>query len=157
MIKRILFVLVAVLVIIQFIRPEHNSHPGQQTAALSLHYPLPAPVQGILAKACNDCHSNNTRYPWYSNIQPVGWWLQHHVNDGKRKLNFDEFSSYSHRKQAKKMEETAELVEKGAMPLDSYTWIHNDAKLTQEERSALIAWAHDVQRLAADSTRPDTD
>ncbi|RYD95522.1 MAG: cytochrome C [Sphingobacteriales bacterium] len=157
MAKRIFFGLLIVLVVIQFIRPERNTHPGRQATALGLQYPVPEQVGTILQKACNDCHSNNTRYPWYSNIQPVGWWLQHHVNEGKGKLNFDAFTSYSRRRQAKKMDETAELVEKGAMPLDSYTWIHKDAKLTATERSALVAWAHEVERLAADSTRPNTD
>lgn len=157
MAKRIFLVVVVILVIIQFIRPERNIHPGAQAAALSLHYPVPANVQGILAKACNDCHSNNTRYPWYSNVQPVGWWLQHHVNEGKHGLNFDEFSSYTRRKQSRKMEEAAELVEKGEMPLASYTWVHTDAKLNESERAALIAWAHSVQQQAADSTKPDTD
>ncbi|TCZ73501.1 heme-binding domain-containing protein [Flaviaesturariibacter aridisoli] len=155
--KRILLIIAAILVIIQFIRPERNLHPGTQTASIGRAYPVPAPVQGILEKACYDCHSNNTRYPWYSNIQPVGWWLERHVNEGKRGLNFDEFAGYTHRRQSKKMKEAAEQVEKGEMPLDSYTWIHKDAVLTAQERSTLIAWAHDVQRLAADSTKPDTD
>src|SRR6476661_1255044 len=154
MVKRILLIVVVLLVLIQFIRPERNIHPGRQAAAIGEHYPVPAGVQSILAKACNDCHSNNTRYPWYANLQPVGWWLQHHVNEGKGKLNFDEFAGYTRRRQSRKMEESAELIEKGAMPLDSYTWIHKDAVLSGEERATLVAWAHDIQRQAADSTKP---
>jgi hypothetical protein len=156
--KRILLILLAILVIIQFIRPERNLHPGKQPASMADLYPVPADVHGILTKACNDCHSNNTRYPWYSNIQPVTWWLQDHINEGKRALNFDEFRNYTRRRQAKKMDEVAELVEKGAMPLDSYTWIHKDAKLTDTEKKTLVDWANGVQKLAADTlSRPDTD
>ncbi|RYY90590.1 MAG: cytochrome C [Chitinophagaceae bacterium] len=155
--KRILLVVVVLLVLIQFIRPEANTNPRPQGAALANFYPVPAPVEGILKKACYDCHSNNTRYPWYSKVQPVAWWLQHHVDEGKRELNFDEFGAYTRRRQSKKMEEVAEQVEKGEMPLDSYTWIHKEAKLSSEERAALVAWAHSVQRLATDTIQPDTD
>ncbi|MDB5195938.1 MAG: hypothetical protein JWP88_308 [Flaviaesturariibacter sp.] len=144
--KRILLVLLAIFIIIQFIRPAKNIHPGVQAASILNKYPASPQVQGILQKACNDCHSNNTKYPWYNNIQPVTWWLNDHVEEGKRKLNFDEFLNYSPKKQAKKLDETIELVKKGEMPLDSYTWIHKDAILTQEEKVTLAAWADGVQK-----------
>jgi hypothetical protein len=111
-------------------------------------------VQHILEKACFDCHSNNTRYPWYSNIQPVGWWLQHHVEEGKEELNFDEFRTYSTRGQAKKLHQTVGLVKKGLMPLPSYTWIHSDAKLSEEERRVLSGWADSLAKVI-ERTRPD--
>jgi hypothetical protein len=93
-----------------------------------------------------DCHSNNTIYPWYSHIQPAAWWMNNHVKDGKKDLNFDEFLTYTKKKQFKKMEETIELVKEGEMPLKSYTWIHNDAKLTEAEKTALTDWATGVQK-----------
>ncbi|RYY40173.1 MAG: cytochrome C [Chitinophagaceae bacterium] len=155
--KRILIVVLVLLVVIQFIRPTANTNPQPQRAALTNFYPVPAHVDAILKKACYDCHSNNTRYPWYSKVQPVAWWLQHHVDEGKRELNFDEFGGYTRRRQSKKMKEVAEQVEKGEMPLDSYTWIHKDAILTPEERSTLISWAKQMEQQAGDSTKPDTD
>ncbi|TCJ14274.1 cytochrome C [Flaviaesturariibacter flavus] len=152
--KRILLILLAILVILQFIRPERNESTAQQPGSILNGYPASPQVTGILKKACFDCHSNNTHYPWYTNIQPVGWWMQHHVDEGKRKLNFDEFRTYNTRKQVKKMEETVELVKKGEMPLDSYTWIHKDAKLDAGERQALTAWADSVGKAVA-SQRPE--
>src|SRR4051812_32405218 len=122
--KFILFLLLFVLIGIQFFRPERNIHEGAPGKDIGSYYAVPAEVGPILKKACFDCHSNNTRYPWYANVQPVAWWLNNHIQDGKRELNFDEFGSYSPRKQYHKMEEAAEQVKKGEMPLPSYTWIH---------------------------------
>jgi hypothetical protein len=152
--KRILLILLAVLVLIQFIRPARNENPGAQPASIMAIYEAPPQVQHILAKACYDCHSNNTRYPWYTNIQPVGWWLQHHVDEGKRELNFDEFRKYNTGKQAKKLHQTVGLVKKGLMPLPSYTWIHTDAKLGDAERRALSGWADSLAKVI-ESKRPD--
>jgi hypothetical protein len=154
MVKRILIILLVILLLIQFIRPERNILPGSQPGSIMAIYPASAQVQGILEKACYDCHSNNTRYPWYTNIQPVGWWLQHHINEGKGGLNFDEFRTYSTRKQAKKLEETVGLVKKGIMPLNSYTWIHKDAILSTQEKEALCAWADSVAKVIQ-VARPD--
>lgn len=141
MLKRILLVVVAIFIIIQFIRPERNIHPEPQTAGIMNMYPASEQVKGILKKACYDCHSNNTRYPWYNNIQPVAWWLNSHVRDGKGHLNYDEFLNYPPSTQLKKLKGTAKLVKGGQMPLSSYLWIHKDAKLTDQEKSAIVSWA----------------
>lgn len=136
--------LVAAIGLIQFIHPERNSDAAITANHISNIAPPPADVQLILAKACNDCHSNNTVYPWYSKLQPVDWWLTNHINDGKRHLNFSEFGSYPLRRQYKKLLETAEEIEEGEMPLSSYTWIHKDAVLTPSEKEAVIKWARDA-------------
>jgi len=146
MIKKILLVLIIVLIAIQFIRPQKNVHPARQTAHISTIYAVPADVDTILAKACNDCHSNNTRYPWYNNIQPVAWWLKSHVDDGRSELNFDEFASYRAGKQYHKLEEVKEQIEKDEMPLSSYTLIHTDAKLTDAEKQELINWSEGIRK-----------
>lgn len=145
MLKKILIVLLIALVIIQFIHPKHNTASGAQSNYVGNKYTVPANVQSILAKACNDCHSNNTRYPWYSKIQPVDWWLANHVKDGKKELNLDEYTNRSLRFQYHKMEEIAEQVKSGEMPLNSYTWMHKDAILTEAEKTALIEWADNVR------------
>ena len=141
MLKKILLFLLLALIVIQFIHPKPNKASGDQPNYIGKKYAIPADVESILKKACNDCHSNNTRYPWYSNIQPVDWWLDSHIKDGKKEMNLDEYSNRSLRYQYNKMKQTAELVKKGEMPLNSYTWIHKDAKLTEEEKSKLIDWA----------------
>ncbi len=143
--KKILITLLVLLVIIQFIHPEKNKATGPQNNAMATRITVPDNIKNILAKACNDCHSNNTRYPWYAHIQPVHWWLNHHVNDGKSELNFDEYANRSLRYQYHKMEEIAEQVEKGEMPLDSYTWMHPDARLSDTEKKELLEWTKNVR------------
>ncbi|MGZ8556695.1 MAG: heme-binding domain-containing protein [Chitinophagaceae bacterium] len=143
--KKILLVVLIVLVIIQFIHPKKNKSEGEQTNYIGKAFNVPNDVKVILAKACNDCHSNNTNYPWYTSIQPVDWWMNHHVNDGKKHLNLDEYTNKSLRFQYHKMEEVVEMIKEGEMPLDSYTWIHKEAKLTEEETSTLINWADDIR------------
>jgi hypothetical protein len=139
--KKIGWALLIILVIIQFIRPEKNRSTTIGANDLSKHYAIPANVQDILGRACNDCHSNNTKYPWYSEVQPVGWWLQNHVNDGKRNMNFSEYTSYKPEDQHHLMEELMEEVKEGHMPLNSYLWVHKEAKLSAEEKEALLIWA----------------
>lgn len=144
MIKKILLVLLFALIVIQFIHPAKNKAEGAQANYIGNKFTIPADVKTILAKACNDCHSNNTNYPWYSKIQPVHWWLESHIKDAKKEFNLDEYTAKSLRYQYKKMEEVVEQVKEGEMPLDSYTWIHKDAKLTEDEKSKLISWANSV-------------
>jgi hypothetical protein len=97
-----------------------------------------------LAKACNDCHSNNTRYPWYATLQPVDWWMSDHVKDGKKEINFDEFTNRPAFYQHRKMEEVMKQIKEGEMPLNSYTWTHKDARLTSIEKEKLTGWAQSV-------------
>jgi len=139
--KKIGLGLIAVLVIIQFIRPTRNISTAESPNEISKYYAVPADIHAALKKSCYDCHSNNTVYPWYTNIQPVGWWLQSHVNDGRKELDFSEFGTYPEKKAKHKFEEIQEMVNEGEMPLASYTLIHRDAILTREQSSAITAWA----------------
>ncbi|MNE47287.1 hypothetical protein D3C80_1416860 [compost metagenome] len=132
--------------IIQFIRPSKNKAEAPSTNSIATQYSVPADVQQSLDIACMDCHSNNTNYPWYTNIQPVGWWLQKHVNDGKRHLNFSEFTAYTPKKANHKLDEVIESQHEGWMPIDSYLWIHKDAKLTQQQKDAIVSWATGIQQ-----------
>lgn len=144
MLKRIAIVLLIALVVIQFFRPKENTHAGPSTMHLSKLYPVPQQVGDIYTRACADCHSDNTYYPWYSKVQPVAWWLDEHVVDGKKHFNIDSFASYKLRKQYHKMEEIVDMVKSKEMPLESYTWVHSEAKLTDAERVALTGWATGV-------------
>jgi hypothetical protein len=138
--KRIFQILLLAFIVIQFIRPEKNKAEGISKNDISTLYPVPANVQAVLKTSCYDCHSNNTFYPWYAKIQPVAWWLNDHVVEGKKKMNFSEFASYSLRKQYHKLEETEEMVKKGEMPLDSYLWIHKNAKLSEDQKATIYNW-----------------
>jgi hypothetical protein len=141
MIKKILVGLLFVFLFLQFIRPTRNISEGKSANHISNKYAVPENVATVIEKACNDCHSNNTVYPWYTNIQPIGLWMQNHVNEGKKEFNFDEFLTYSPKKAHHKLDEVIDQVKEGEMPLDSYTWIHKNAILSQEEKTALVDWA----------------
>lgn len=144
MFKKILLGLLVILVAIQFIHPKRNISEGPQPNYIGNNYAVPDDVKNILTKACNDCHSNNTRYPWYSKLQPIHWWLNKHVVDGKKHINYDEFTNRPLRYQYHKLEETIEMVKEGEMPLKSYTWTHKDAKLTKEEKLKITNWVVSV-------------
>lgn len=156
--KKIAYTLLAVLVIIQFFRPEKNINAAASATVndISKVFTVPENVQSILKTSCYDCHSNNTYYPWYNNIQPVAWWLNHHVEEGKRELNFNEFATYSARRQYKKMEEVIDQVKEDEMPLSSYTIIHKDAKLSQEQKLALSNWADATRKDMESKYHPDS-
>lgn len=140
MLKKILICLAAGLLLIQFVRPEKNlsSGPGKQDL-LELHAPPPE-VRRILQVACYDCHSDNTRYPWYAEFQPVAWWLDAHVRDGKREFSFSSFGELSAKKQASRLEEVMDQIASRRMPLKSYTLAHRDAVLTDAQVKLVNDW-----------------
>ena len=150
--KKILIGLLLVFIVLQAFRPAKNQS-GDVSKDISSNFVVPENVKVILAKACNDCHSNTTRYPWYAEIQPVSWWLGNHIKDGKRHLNFNEFSGYRIARQYKKLEECIEQVKEGDMPLPSYTLIHKNAILTEAEKETLYNWC-EVLRDSIQSDYP---
>jgi hypothetical protein len=146
-IKPIALVLLAALIVIQFFKPERNlsSIEGPGVNDISKLYPVPQEVATILKTSCYDCHSNNTNYPWYSNFQPVAWWLADHVKEGKSEVNFSEFASYRIGKQYRKLEEIYSEVEEGEMPLESYTFIHGNTKLNPAQKEKIMNWASEIR------------
>jgi DNA replicative helicase MCM subunit Mcm2 (Cdc46/Mcm family) len=144
MLKKIFLFLLAAFVVIQFIHPKPNKSKGDQPYYIGKTFSVPEEVNSILTKACKDCHSNNTRYPWYSNIQPADWWMNGHIKKGKKGMNLDEYTSRSLRYQYNKMKDVIEQIKEGEMPLNSYTWIHKKAILSQSEKDALINWAGSI-------------
>ncbi len=149
MLKKIFIILLIAFVAIQFIRPERNNTNTVSADDITALYPIPDSVQSILKKACYDCHSNNTTYPWYANIQPVAWWLNDHIEEGKDELNFSEFGKRNIERRAKKLKKLAKEVEEGEMPLDSYTWMHKEAVLTEQEKNIIINWARNLSEQVA--------
>ncbi|MFM1850607.1 MAG: hypothetical protein RIS54_291 [Verrucomicrobiota bacterium] len=149
--KTVLLIAVAALVGIQFFRPAKNlsSTPPGRDDVMALHPPSPE-VCDVLTRACYDCHSNHTRYPLYAEVQPVAWWLDHHIREGKAHLNFSKFGTYDLRRQRHKLEELVGELEDDEMPLKSYRLTHADARLTPAEVTALIAWAEEAQDALAD-------
>ena len=148
MLKKILIGLLVVLVLIQFFRPEKNNS-NDLTHDVSTKYKVPEEVSHILRVACNDCHTNKTNYPWYAQIQPVAWWLNDHVTEGKEHLNFSSFTQLPIAVQNHKFEEVIEVIDENEMPLESYTYLglHPEAKLTEDQKTALKTWAREQMDL----------
>ena len=144
MVKKILLFLLAAFLVIQFIHPKPNRSKGDQPNYIGKTFSIPGDVKSVLVKACLDCHSNNTRYPWYAKIQPVDWWMNGHIIKGKKGMNLDKYTNKRLRYQYRKMEDLIEQIKEGEMPLNSYTWIHKDAKLTKDEKEKLINWANSI-------------
>ena len=138
--KRFLLLLLLVFIGIQFFRPEKNISEGISANDITVKYTVPDDVKAILKTSCYDCHSNNTNYPWYNNIQPVAWWLKDHIDEGKRELNFSEFASYRIGRQYRKLEGINGEIKDGEMPLTSYTLIHGDAKLNEQQKLSVANW-----------------
>jgi len=139
--------LLATFIIIQFFRPDKNINNNTSAFVndISVVHKMPDDVQTILKTSCYDCHSNNTKYPWYANIQPVAWWLDDHVVEGKKEINFSEFATYRIGRKYKKMEEIIEQVEENEMPLSSYTVIHRNAILNKDQKISLTNWATSIR------------
>ena len=139
--KKILLVLGILFIALQFIRPVHNKSRQVLTTDISKVVTMPDTVLTLLRNACYDCHSNNTDYPWYSNIQPMGWLMAYHINKAKNQLNFSEFGSYSQRRQLSKLDGIANSIKDDIMPLKSYKIMHGPAQISANEKTILINWA----------------
>lgn len=135
-----LLVLSVIIIAIQFVQPARNQNRQVLDADITRLYMVPENVKAVLKPSCYDCHSNNTNYPWYANVQPGGWWLASHIKKGKAELNFDEFGNYSKRRRQSKLKSIASSIEDGTMPLPSYTLIHKNAKLSKEDKTLLLSW-----------------
>ncbi len=151
--KYVIIIVIVIIALIQVIRintvtPEIN--PEKDFLSVTQ---APPEIANILTTSCYDCHSYQTKYPWYSQIAPVSWLLGNHINKGRKHLNFSTWADYTADKQISKKEKIVEEIEESGMPLKSYTIIHSDAKLTDASRQVLIDWfkhlehgnAHDVE------------
>ena len=143
-------VLVVAFVVAQFIRPNFSNPPIVPGETLEDSTAVPAEVQMIMSQSCNDCHSNKTLYPWYSQVTPFNWFLAGHIEEGRGELNFSVWKTYDAKKKIHKLEEVCEMLEGRAMPLPSYLWIHRDAILNGEQSKMICDWAtSEAQRLKA--------
>lgn len=151
-VNKIIIVLGIFLVLIQFYQPEPNIGNALGENDITHSALLPNEVMQILKTSCFDCHSNHTDYPWYSKIQPIGIWLANHINEGKRELNFSEFNNYKAKRKRHKLEEMVKEIKEREMPLSSYTIIHKNAILTNDQVQLLVDWAESAyQSIPLDS------
>ena len=144
--KRKLYLLLAIVfVAVQFVPVEENkSETFSKDDFITTTNP-PENIVFLLKNSCYDCHSNHSKYPWYDKIAPVSWWVAHHIDEAKEELNFSEWASYSPKRKQKKLEEIVEETEEGEMPLNSYLWMHGDAKLSADQVVQLKDWINSIK------------
>ncbi|MCB0528608.1 MAG: heme-binding domain-containing protein [Lewinellaceae bacterium] len=138
--KRLLLILLAVLVLIQFIRIDRSIPETDPKQDFAYAARPPAEVLTLIRDACYDCHSYETKYPWYSQVAPVSWWLKGHINEGREHFNFSTLGILDPHDLDGALESAAEVVREGEMPLRSYTWAHPEARLSDEQRALLAYW-----------------
>jgi Haem-binding domain len=131
-------VLLVLLVLAQLVRVDRTNPPVMSDV------PAPPEVKAALRRACYDCHSNETAWPWYSQVAPISWLLAYDVGEGREDLNFSTWQQYDEKKRKKKLKETVETVNEGEMPPWYYVLVHPDARLPDRDRQALAAWAAEV-------------
>lgn len=148
-INRIMWGILGLFLVIQVFRIDKTNPPVDPEQDFAMLTTPPPEVNHILKEACYDCHSNITRYPWYSNVAPVSWILKNHVNEGRENLNFSVWGTYLQEDKPKILKECAEVVKEGEMPLKSYTWTHPAARLTVEQRQTFTAWLAQGPNLEA--------
>ena len=136
--KNILFALLGIFIIMQFFRIDKTNPPVDEKLDFITITQPSKDITTMLKDACYDCHSHQVKYPWYSNIAPVSWWVKGHIDDGVEELNFSEWGNYAPKKANHKLEESYEKVEKKEMPLTPYLIAHSEARLSEEQRAALV-------------------
>ncbi len=142
--KRVVLGIIVVLILIQFIRPEKNDS-RDYTNDYTLEILVSDQVKEIIKTSCRDCHTNSTRYPWYSEIAPISWYLAHHVNEGKEHLNFSEWTAYNKDQKSHILKDLKEELEEHKMPLKSYLLLHENAKLTPNQYQILLDWVKTIK------------
>lgn len=141
--KKVLLGLLVVFILMQMIRPNKNDSRNDINH-ISTVINVPNQVQEILKTSCNDCHSNFTNYPWYSEIAPVSWYLASHVNDGKKHMNLSDWTIYNKNQQDHILKDFEEVVETHEMPLKSYLILHKEAEMTAEQYEILMNWVKSI-------------
>lgn len=129
-----------IAVVIQFVRPARSNPPVNPGATITARLMVPKAVEGILDRSCRDCHSNETRWPWYSNVAPVSWFVIDHVNHGRSHFNYSNWAQYRPDESAGLLKDSCALAQKGAMPLPSYLWMHGHARLEAPDIETLCTW-----------------
>ena len=130
---KILLGVSATLLAAQLFQIDKNNPTYDSNKEMLAQVSAPAEVKAILKQACYDCHSFETEYPWYTNVAPLSWWIEEHIEDGRKHFNFSEWGNYDLKKKKHKLEELIEMVEEGEMPLNSYTWAHSEANLSAQQ------------------------
>ncbi|MFL6229596.1 MAG: heme-binding domain-containing protein [Pyrinomonadaceae bacterium] len=148
--KWVVIVIALLFVVAQFVPTGMSNPPVDQTRTVEARLHVTPEVESILARSCNDCHTQQTRYPWYSRVAPFSWLLANHIKEGRDHLNFSDWAGYDEEEQGILLQNICRITRRGAMPVNSYLYIHRDAKLSQADVQTLCNWTNaESERLDA--------
>jgi len=160
--KKIIIILFLIFIFLQFFQIDKTNSPVNKGMDFLTIKNTPENLATQIKNSCYDCHSDETKYPWYSYIQPLGWFLKNHIEEGRKELNFSTFATYEPKRQAHKLDEAAEMVEHNEMPLESYLLIHGEAKLTDAQKVEFTNYFRKVEEdirvannLAPEPAKPE--
>ena len=155
MVKKILIGIGVLLVVMQFVRVDTKNPAPTPDKDFINATQAPKEVADLLKTSCYDCHSNETKYPWYFNVAPVSWWLKNHINEGREELNLSLWTDIDAKQKDEKLEESVELINEGEMPVFSYTLFHKDAKLTTALQKNLNDWLTSLRTFEKEDEEKD--
>jgi heme-binding protein len=138
-----MFVLAAA---IQLVRPARTNPATDPLRTLQAMVPVSPQASAVLERGCRDCHSNDTKWPWYSNVAPVSWFVIDHVNHGRSHFNYSDWAKYDAKRRREILEDSCAMARKKEMPLPSYLWAHGDARLSAADVAALCEWTDSALR-----------
>ncbi len=130
---------------IQFIPTKRNQSESVPNTDFMIVNNVPNNIKATLQTSCYDCHGNNTSYPWYNTVQPVAWFLENHIEEGKSELNFSEWDNYSNRRKKSKLKSIVSQIKDNKMPLSSYTFIHKEAVLDNTKRQEILNYITELK------------
>ena len=145
-IGRVGLALLVALVVSQFVPVDRSNPNTDPSKTIYATEKLPPPVQAVFTRSCQNCHSNNTQWPWYSYVAPVSWMIASDVRNARQKMNFSEWGRYPANKREDRLEEICEQLTNGDMPDFKYTLMHHDARITPDERTAVCQWTEDSRQ-----------
>jgi len=137
-------VLGVLIVVAQVVRPSRTNPISNPQDHIQAVVPVAPEVTATLSRSCNDCHSNNTTWPWYSNVAPVSWLVANDVKEGRSEMNFSAWRTYKGEKQLELLGKICKQINEGEMPMATYTWAHPQAKLSAADRQAVCSWSKTV-------------
>lgn len=140
---------VVVVVAAQLVRPERANPPIEPSRAIQAHVGAASGLAAVLDRACGDCHSNSTVWPWYTQIAPLSWLMAYGVKEGRNAVNFSEWGAYPAARQRELLEQSCRDVSQGKMPGSPWTLLHPEARLSAQDIQTICAAARQADAGAA--------
>jgi len=150
--KWIAVVIAVIFIGLQFTTPRHINPSVDAAQTLAATTAVPPEISAVFARSCNDCHSNQTNWRWYTYVAPVSWFTVGHVNEGRQELNLSEWGRYGTRMKETRLNAICGQARAGTMPIASYTFVHRETKLSPDEVTKICKWTEDLRKQLAGTT-----